>query len=88
MTNDNKYDPMGELFRQKMESHLLPVDSSSWDEIESRLDKSNNKAIIWLWRSGAVAAAAAVAALLLVSRPSIDDPPFAQLLISYENTIN
>ena len=82
MTDKNKYDPMGELFRRKMESHQIPVDSNSWDEIERRLDKSKNKAVMWLWRCGTVAAAATVAALLIVHRPAIPKTAVSQQITS------
>ena len=72
MTSNSEYDIIGELFRQRLENHRIPVDDNDWDEIERRLGKrKKNKAIIWLWSVGA--AAAAVAALLIISRPQTDE---------------
>ena len=70
MTNNHEYDAIGELFRQRLENHRLPVDTSGWDEIERRLGKQKNKTV-WLWRSGAMvaAAAAAIALLLIIVQP-------------------
>ena len=73
MTGNNKYDALGELFRQRLEAHRIPIDGNGWDEIERRICKRKNKAVIWRWFSGTVAAAASVAALLIFSRPATDD---------------
>ena len=73
MTENNKYDAIGELFRQRLENHQIPVNSSDWSEIESRLNKSKSKPVIWLWLGGV--AAAVVAALLMVGIPVTDKTP-------------
>ena len=70
--NHSEYDAIGELFRQRLECHRIPVDDNGWDVIEHRLGKQKkSKATIWLWSVGA--AAAAVAALLMVGRPVTDE---------------
>lgn len=63
--NDSGFD---ELFRQKMENHVLPVDESAWEAIENALDKKKRRIIpFWWWFSGG--AAVAGLALLLLMRP-------------------
>ena len=79
MENSNKYDAIGELFRQKLENHRLLVDADSWDEIESRLAKPKNKAIIWLWSYGAMAAAATIAAMLIINGLTPDEAPVMEV---------
>ena len=71
MTENSEHDVIGELFRQKLENHRLPVGANGWDEIERRLNKHKNKTVIWLWRIGAMAAASAavMAMLLTINRP-------------------
>jgi hypothetical protein len=69
------YDDIGELFRRRLENHRMPVDNG-WDEIERRMEKrKKNKAAIWLWRAGVMAAAAAIAALVVFSGPTADEVP-------------
>ena len=68
MTDYNEYDALGELFRQRLENHRMSVDGNGWNKIKRRLGKQKNKAMIWLWRIGAVAAAASVAALVIFNR--------------------
>ena len=71
MTGNNKYDNLGELFRQRLENHSLPLEVDVWENIEQRLNKrKKKKAVIWLWSSG-IAAAAAVALLLIIVRPEL-----------------
>jgi len=72
MTGFNEYDPIGDLFRQRLENHRIPVNGNGWNEIERRLNKrKKNKAVIWLW--SAVAAAASVALLLIFNQPANDE---------------
>ena len=73
MNDSDKYDELGELFRQKLETHRMLVDGNDWYEIERRLNKPKNKAAVWLLRNGAVAAAATIAAFLIVSRLTSDE---------------
>ena len=71
MTGNNKYDNLGELFRQRLENHSLPLEVDVWENIEQRLNnRKKKKAVIWLWSSG-IAAAAAVALLLIIVRPEL-----------------
>jgi len=71
MTGNNKYDNLGELFRQRLENHSLPLEVDVWENIEQRLNKrKKKKAVIWMWSSG-IAAAAAVALLLIIVRPEL-----------------
>ena len=72
MTDNSEYDALGELFRQRLEYHRIPVDSNGWNEIEHRLGKQKKKPAIWLWSVG-VAAAAVVAALLIIGRTVTDE---------------
>jgi hypothetical protein len=73
MTENSEYDVIGELFRQRLESHRLPVGANGWNEIEQRLNKRKNNAVIWLWRGGAMAAAAAsIAIMIIISRPDTE----------------
>ena len=66
--NNNEHDTFSEIFRKKLENHKVPVDASSWDEIESRLKAKKRRIIpFWGWMSG-VAAVAALA-LLFILRP-------------------
>jgi len=69
MTGYSEYDPIGELFRQRLENHRIPVNGNGWDEIEHRMSKRKNKIVIWLWSAGAVAAAASIAVLLIFKQP-------------------
>ncbi|MCL2727584.1 MAG: hypothetical protein FWD56_04290 [Bacteroidales bacterium] len=63
--NDNReFDALGELFFRKLESHRMDVGGAGWGEVERRLNKPKNRTVVWLWRSGAVAAAAILAFLL------------------------
>ena len=71
MTENSKYDALGELFHRKLEHHQISVDNNGWNEIEQRLNKSKNKAVIWLWLSGA--AAAVTAALLIINLPTANE---------------
>ena len=73
MNNSDKYDEVGELFRQKLETHRTLVDGNDWHEIERRLNKPKNKAVMWFLRNGAMAAAATIAALLIISRLTSDE---------------
>jgi len=69
MTTTTNHDPLGELFRKKLEHHQAPVDPRVWEGIVHTLTKQRNT--IWLWRSGAtVAAAALIAVLLMIFRPT------------------
>ena len=70
---NNEFDAMGELFRQKLENYRIAIDSNDFDEVKRRMGKRKNKAIIWLWSGGAMAAAASIAALLIVGQPEVDD---------------
>jgi len=73
MTGNNEYDALGELFRQRLKDHRMPIDGNGWNEIERRICKRKNKAVIWWWLAGTLAAAASVAALLIFNRPATDD---------------
>ena len=79
MENSNKLDVLGELFHKKLENHRILADADSWDEIESRLAKPKNKAIIWLWSYGTVAAAATIAALLIINSLTPDEAPVMEV---------
>ena len=70
MSDNSEYDVIGELFRRKLEYHQLPVDDDGWDEVKRRMDKGRKKAVIWMWRIGAVAAAASIAAILVFKQPT------------------
>ena len=72
MINNDKYDAIGELFRQKLENHQLPVDGDGWAEIERRIGRRKNKPAIWLWSSG-IAAAAVIAMLLTINKPKAEE---------------
>ena len=67
--NHNEHDALGELFRQRLENHRLPVESDGWSEIEGRLGKTKNSKVVW-FRSVGATAAAAIALLLFVNVPS------------------
>ncbi|MCL1973595.1 MAG: PorT family protein [Bacteroidetes bacterium] len=69
MSDLNQYDPLGALFRQKLQNHLIPVEPD-WDAVERRLNHSRRKVLMW-WLSG-TAAAAAVIALVLFLRPATE----------------
>ena len=71
MIGYSENDALGELFRQRLENHQMPVDSDGWDEIERRMGKRKNKAVVWLWSAGA--AAAAIVALVMIGRPVADE---------------
>lgn len=71
MTNHRTTDSIGELFRQKLADHRIPVDDNGWDKIERCLHKPKNRTVVWLWRGSAVAAAV-VAILLLLHQPTIN----------------
>ena len=73
MTGNNEYDAIGELFRQRLENHRTPVGNNDWDEIERRMGRRKNRAVIWLWRIGTVAAAASVTTLLIFRKPATDE---------------
>jgi len=89
MLNNSEYDALGELFRQRLENHRIPVDGGGWDAIERRLDKGKRKAVIWMWRIGAMAAAAAVAALFILKQPKIEQTyDIAQSQQSHPETIS
>ena len=67
MTDNNKYDALGDFFRQRFENHQLSIDDDCWTEIEQRLNnRKKKKSLIWMWSSG-MATAAAVALLLIIS---------------------
>ena len=86
MKENSEHDVIGELFRQKLENHRLPVGNNGWDEIERRLNKRNNKNVIWLWYSGAMAAAiAGIAMILITSRPEIEK---ATVMAVFQETYN
>ena len=70
MIDNNEYDAIGDFFRQKLEDHQIPVDANDWYEVERRLNSRKGKKVVWLWRFGAVAAAASVAALLYFNLPA------------------
>ncbi len=63
MNEDNKYDALREIFRQQLENHEVPVDSSDWDIINKRLPKrsSTRAKIIGIW-----SAVAALVAIVLI----------------------
>jgi len=84
MTKNSEYDVIGELFRQKLENHRLPVGADGWNEIERRLSKRKNKVVIWLWSSGAMAAAAAIAMLIVINLPEAEKA--AVMTVSQEAT--
>jgi len=84
MTENSKYDAMGELFHRKLEHHQISVDENCWNEIERRLDKSKNKAVIWLWSGGAMAAAATIAAFLMIVKPATNEP--ATMIVAQQTT--
>jgi len=73
MTENDKYDALGEFFRQRLENHRMPVDVNDWDKIERSLGKRNNKGVIWLWLGGAMTAAATIAAFLMIVKPATDN---------------
>ena len=76
MNDNDEYDALGELFRQRLENHQIPVAMNGWNTIEQRMAKPKTKTTIWWW-SG-IAAAAAVAALLIIVIPddaNIDPAP-------------
>ena len=72
MKVNNEYDALGELFRQRLENHTIPVDGNGWAEIERRLGKRTKKSAVWLWSIG-VAAAASVAMMFIVHQPDNDE---------------
>lgn len=67
MKDHSELDVLGELFRQRLENHRIPVDDSDWSVIERRLGKRKTRPAIWLWSAGA--AAAAIAMLLIIRQP-------------------
>jgi hypothetical protein len=71
--NRNKFD---DAIKNKLENYSLPVDSSSWSEIEKRLNAKPEKRALWPWISG-IAVAAAIAAIWLII-------PFNKQLIYYD----
>jgi len=72
MTGNYEYDAIGELFRQRLEYHRMPVDDNDWDEIKRRLGRRKKKAVIWLWIAGTMTTAATIAALLIVTPVTSD----------------
>ena len=84
MTKNSEYDVIGELFRQRLENHRLPVGADGWNEIERRLNKRKNNVVIWLWSSGAMAAAAAIAMLIVINLPKAEKA--AVMTVSQEAT--
>ena len=73
MTGNSEYDALGELFRRKLENHRTPVNVDDWNDIERRMGHRMNKSVIWMWISGAMTAAATIAALLMMGRPATDN---------------
>ncbi len=73
----NSYDSLGELFRQQLENHRLPVDDYDQTGIEQRLAKKKKAGIIRFGIAGAMTAAASVTLLLLMNGPSVDTPDIA-----------
>ena len=89
MSDLNQYDPLGALFRQKLQNHLIPVEPD-WDAVERRLNHSRRKVLMW-WLCGT--AAAAVTALVLFLRPATEKmiPPISVIAqqadtVKIENT--
>jgi hypothetical protein len=87
MTDNSEYDALGELFRQRLENHQMPVDDGVWEDIERSLAKRKNKNMtLWWYGIATAAAAAAVAALLIVARPVITDELPAMTVSQQTNT--
>ncbi len=66
-TINNNRDAFSDFVRQKLENHDLPVDPTSWQEIEARLKSKKRIIPFWFWLSGG--AAVAFLAIILTLHP-------------------
>ena len=74
MNEDNKNDALKEIFRRKLESHQIPVDSSDWVVINNRLTGKSlsKKKLIVMWSAVAASVAILIGLAYLFSNKESD----------------
>ena len=73
MIDNNQYDAFDELFCRKLQNHQMPVHPDGWNQIEQHLRRAAWRPPLWLWFSGAVAAAAVIALFILINPPALEN---------------
>ncbi len=73
INHNEQHDALAELFRRQLEDHQSSVDSDGWSEIKRRLHGKRKTKMIWLWYTGAMAAAASIALLVIINQPFSED---------------